>query len=131
MRAPPQPDISDLVNGLGNLVGGGVDNEGTLTVTNCTFSNNDGLDGGAIYNDGMLTVTNSTFSNNQSTVEGGAILNNGTVNVTSGTFSGNHAPGSGGAIENTPAARRPSPTARSLATKPPASAAPSKTSKPR
>jgi len=89
-----------LVNGLGNFVGGGVDNEGTLTVTNCTFSNNDGFDGGAIYNDGMLTVTKSTFSNNQSTVEGGAILNNGTVNVTSGTFSGNHAPGSGGAIEN-------------------------------
>jgi len=59
--------------------GGGVYNNGTLTVLNCTISNNralggdgDGADpgdagdgkGGGIYNNGTLTVFNSTISDN-------------------------------------------------------------------
>ena len=62
--------------------GGGIDNEGTLTVDQCTFANNSapgstvGLGeeapGGGIYSDGTLSVTDSTFENN-SALFGGAI----------------------------------------------------------
>ncbi|MCB0021221.1 MAG: hypothetical protein KDE09_25670, partial [Anaerolineales bacterium] len=43
------------------IVGGGINNSGTLTVTDSTFSRNGGV---GIYNDGTLTVANSTFSDN-------------------------------------------------------------------
>lgn len=81
--------------------GGGVLNFGTLTATNCTFSNNNGgYQGGAIYSKGAtaLTVTNCTFAGNQSASEGGAISCEDTpCTITSSTFSGNRA-GRGGAI---------------------------------
>ena len=104
--------------GLG--AGGAVFNEGgTLTVTNCTFSDNqstgsavggsgNGLpgQGGAIYNSGALTVTDSTFSGNGATGgagattgvgggegEGGAIYNDSAMTVINSTFSANQATG--------------------------------------
>ncbi|MBT3323461.1 MAG: sortase [Anaerolineae bacterium] len=90
-----------------------VSNDGTLTITNCTFSNNGGLStvilGGAIHNDGILRISGSTFSNNRansssSIAEGGAIYNQGTMNITDSTFSNNSVDGSvsprGGAILN-------------------------------
>ena len=50
-------------------VGGGISNGGTLTVTNSTFSSNngDGVNGGLgggiyNYNSGTVTVTTSTFA---------------------------------------------------------------------
>jgi hypothetical protein len=84
----------------GESLGGGIYNEGTLTITNGTFSGNSAFgppgsnyegDGGGIYNEGTLTVTNSTFSNNGngSFGEGGGIDNAGTLTVTNSTFSGN------------------------------------------
>jgi predicted outer membrane repeat protein len=71
--------------------GGGIANQGMLTVTNVTFSNNsaDGA-GGGITNSGVLTVTNSTFSGN-SAGGGGGIINSGVLTVTNSTFSGNSA----------------------------------------
>ena len=85
--------------------GGGVTNNGTLTVTNCTFSDNSvSIDfGGGIYNKGPLNVTNSTFSGNSAPIRGGAIDNENSLTVTNCTFSGNSATGSfgeGGAIYN-------------------------------
>jgi CSLREA domain-containing protein len=78
-------------------------NAGTLTVDNCTFSNNSsGIFGGAIYNSGgTLTVTgSSTFSGNTAFYLGGAIFNTGTLNVDGSTnFTANSA-NSGGAISN-------------------------------
>ena len=44
--------------------GGAINNEGTLNITNCTFTSNNALYGGSIYNEGTLTVTNTTFNNN-------------------------------------------------------------------
>jgi CSLREA domain-containing protein len=87
-----------------NSVGGGVQNDGTLTVTNSTFSGNSvPTFGGAIFNSlgDTLTVTNSTFSGNSATENGGAIFNDtsGTVTVTNSTFSGNSS-STGGAIDN-------------------------------
>ena len=84
--------------------GGGLANEGTLTVTNSTMSANMAINnnsGGAIYNVGTLTIINSAFSGNSATDTGGGIYNNGSlVNISNSTFSGNSSPGYGGAIEN-------------------------------
>jgi hypothetical protein len=65
--------------------GGGISNNGTLTVSNSTFSSNSG----GIGNNGTLTVSSSTFSGNG---RGGGILSfGGTVTVNNSTFSGNDA----------------------------------------
>jgi hypothetical protein len=93
--------------------GGGIDNQGTLTVINSTFSGNIGGNGGAIGNSalgGGLTIINSTFSGNRRVVSssgaggpgGGAISNGGTLTVINSTFSGNGAEdGVGGVIVST------------------------------
>jgi hypothetical protein len=52
--------IADAVGGGGE---GGILNQGTLTISNCAFTDNSGY-GGCIYNYGTLTVSNSTFSGN-------------------------------------------------------------------
>jgi hypothetical protein len=102
--------------------GGGIANNGTLTVTNSTFTNNsagegDGASGGAIANNGTLTVTSSTFSGNQADPccfdggyggpggDGGAIVSGpGSLTVTNSIFSNNSAgysgQGLGGAISS-------------------------------
>ncbi|MCS6909984.1 MAG: right-handed parallel beta-helix repeat-containing protein, partial [Anaerolineales bacterium] len=81
--------------------GGGILNKGTLMVTSSTFSENSASFGGSIYNDGgTLTVTNSTFSGNGAGF-GGGIYNarSGTLTVTGSTFSDNRGR-SGGGIYN-------------------------------
>jgi LPXTG-site transpeptidase (sortase) family protein len=106
-------DTLIIANGNGNVYGGGIHNDGTLTVTNTTFSDNittgsgaGGGTGGGIYNNGggTLTVTNCTFSGNQATTgiapSGGGITNDGMANVTNSTFSGNSADYTGGGIFN-------------------------------
>jgi hypothetical protein len=108
--------------------GGGIYNAGTLTVSQCTLSDNvahgdEGghARGGGIYNapDAFLTVTNSVFSNNQvvggdggpgvtgGEGAGGGIYNHdATLTVTHSTFTGNMAvggdggEGAGGGIAN-------------------------------
>jgi hypothetical protein len=45
--------------------GGGIYNAGTLSVSSCTVSGNYGAYGGGIYNAGTATVSGSTFSDNQ------------------------------------------------------------------
>jgi CSLREA domain-containing protein len=88
--------------GAGVFFGGGIDNDGTLTVTNSTISGNSALiAGGGINNFGLLTVTNSTISGNKA-AGGGGIRNFGTLTVTNSTISGNTAgAGNGGGILNT------------------------------
>ncbi len=81
--------------------GGGIANEdtGALNVINSTLSGNSAIAGGAILNDGTLTVTNSTFSTNSAQDEGGCIFNNGSANVTNSTLVGNSAVSIGGGID--------------------------------
>jgi CSLREA domain-containing protein len=93
------------------ITGGGINSDGTLTVTNSTFSD-DSADGGVlfaglgggIYSEGTLTVTNSTFSGNNAQGSdhfgnpGGGIYSSGTATVTDSTFSDNSAD-EGGAIQ--------------------------------
>jgi len=93
-------------NGYSATVGGGIDNAGTLTVTNCTFNGNSaagssGSDGGgAIYNSGSLTVTNCTIANNEAAEFGAGIRNDGTLSVTDSTFTNNSCQFGGGIFNN-------------------------------
>jgi parallel beta-helix repeat protein len=76
---------------LEELRGGGIANDGTLTVTSSTISDNSaGGSGGGIFNDGTLAVFSSTISGNR-TVYGGGIFNHslGTLNLASSIVAGN------------------------------------------
>src|SRR5208337_2752804 len=71
--------ISGLTISNGNAdSGGGVYNDGSLTLANDTLSGNSAEDGGGIYNDnyGTVTLTNDTLSGNSAT-DGGGIYNYG------------------------------------------------------
>ncbi|MGI8551158.1 MAG: choice-of-anchor Q domain-containing protein [Dehalococcoidia bacterium] len=83
-----------------NTHGGGINNDGTLTLTNSTLSGNtSAFFGGGISNQGTLTVTNSTLTGNAANVyssgysNGGGISNFGTLTVANSTLSGNSASG--------------------------------------
>ena len=88
----------------GQTSGGGVYNNGTLAVMNCTITNNSSGLGGGIENDagGFLTLVNSTLSGNNAGQGGGIYNNSGTVIVEGSTLSGNSAgpSTSGGGIYN-------------------------------
>ncbi|HEY7948443.1 MAG TPA: choice-of-anchor Q domain-containing protein, partial [Acidimicrobiales bacterium] len=84
----------------------GIDNSGTLTLSDSTLSGNGSPAGGGVVNRGDLDVTGSTLSKNgvDAPAEGGGAIDNqgGTVTVTGSTLSGNTASGgaNGGGIYN-------------------------------
>jgi predicted outer membrane repeat protein len=82
--------------------GGGINNNGNLTLTNCNFVSNiaSGF-GGAVYNNGTATIRGSTFLNNYAATAG-AVFNSPGKNLTlvNITATGNHATWNGGAIMN-------------------------------
>ena len=79
--------------------GGGVEDFGTATLTNCTVSGNSADSGGGIYADGSLTLTNSTISHNTASNSGGGLFSSGPSTVVTGTtFSGNSALNGGGGL---------------------------------
>jgi hypothetical protein len=87
--------------------GGGILNEGTLTLDGVTVTANVGNVGGGVYNHrGTVTVKYSTISNNEAVYDGGGFHNNGdgataTLTLFNSTVSGNHALNlRGGAIFN-------------------------------
>jgi hypothetical protein len=109
------PDINVTLDGLkitggmasdmNGALGGGIFNEGNLTVSNCILSHNSVQsfgDGGGIENDfGNLTVSNCTLADNSAMGQGGGIFNNGgNLVVNNSTLSGNSASISGGGIDN-------------------------------
>ena len=81
--------------------GGGINDSGTLIISNSTFSGNSGGSGGAIWNELEFKLTNSTITGN-SAQRGGGILNDygtespGMVEVTHSTISDNIASDEGG-----------------------------------
>jgi hypothetical protein len=79
--------------GMGS--GGGIINQGSLTVSNSIISENHGGDGAGIFNSGSLSVVNSTIRNNSGR-DGGGIFNEGTVVFTNSTISGNGGASGGG-----------------------------------
>ena len=80
---------------------GAIRNDGVMTMTACTVTENEafGADGGAIFNSETLTMTNCNVSMNSADTDGGGIYNNGALAMTSSTLSGNSA-ASGGGIYN-------------------------------
>ncbi|MES1193524.1 MAG: hypothetical protein ABUM26_04310, partial [Solirubrobacterales bacterium] len=86
-------------------LGGGIENGGTLTVIDSTFSSNRAGNGGAIANSvgATLTVQDSTFADNTATgVGGGAIISSGATTVERAALIDNIAPINGGAINVQP-----------------------------
>jgi hypothetical protein len=56
---------NDSTNSSGWTQGGAIYNDGYLTITNSTFTDNDAVDGGgAIYNNGIMYISNSQFTDN-------------------------------------------------------------------
>jgi CSLREA domain-containing protein len=92
-----------VTKGWSGVGGGGLLNDGTVTIINSVFSANtvDNNPDGAIINNvnGTLTITGSTFSGNTA-YNGGAIGNFNQLTITNSTFSGNGNSGTdgGGAI---------------------------------
>lgn len=81
--------------------GGGIYNQGTLTVAGCTIKNNyTSTRGGGISNStvGSLTIQDSTISDNSSADGGGIGKFKGNIAVKNSTISGNKAGDSGGGI---------------------------------
>jgi hypothetical protein len=79
-----------------SFVGAGIDNNGTLTVTNSTLSGNSAVDsGGGIFNEpfSTLTVTNSTLLGNSTanadTFGGGIGFTNGSATLKGTLLAGN------------------------------------------
>jgi hypothetical protein len=81
--------------------GGGIENTGTLNVSDSTLAANSAVAGGGIYIGGTADVVNSTFFNNSASGGGGGIYNASTATITDSTFASNNAAhGGGGAIDN-------------------------------
>jgi hypothetical protein len=83
-----------------NNCGGGIYNQGTLTVQTSTVSDSSALYGGGIANQGALTVIDSTLTDNYGDYGGGGIYNDGVLMVLTSTLSGNWTNYSGGGIYN-------------------------------
>jgi len=83
--------LSDLTisHGFSGEGGGGIENDGTLTVSNSTFTGNDAGEGGGIENDGTLTVSDSTFSGNSADSYGGGIYAGGMTTLIGDILVGN------------------------------------------
>ena len=93
-------DSIQIRNGSTAGVGGGIFNEGTLTVSSCTISGNSAQFGAGIFNDGDLSVQTSTFVANNASSYGGGIYNSvatgATIMVVNSTFNGNSGTFGGG-----------------------------------
>ncbi len=104
-----------ITDGFTDAGPGGISNSGTLTLTDCTVSNNKNYGGsasgggGAIQNGGQMTISGCTISDNEVGIpdwsgKGGGILNwsGGVMQIINSTISGNHtdAPQEGAGIFN-------------------------------
>lgn len=79
-------------------VGGAIYSAGTLTVTQSTFDDNDGINGGGgILARGIATIADSTFARNRATYGGALeVIASGVVSVDRVTFLNNHSDHGGG-----------------------------------
>lgn len=86
----------------GGCCGGGLGNRGNATIDGSTVSSNTAENGAGIYNTGSLKLSNSTIDSNTSTCCGGGLSNehSGTATLDNVTLSDNSTGGSGGGIYN-------------------------------
>jgi hypothetical protein len=78
--------------------GAGIVSNGTLKLNNAYLVDNDAYIGGGVQNSGTLTITNSILSHNTGSYIGGGIDNTGTLTVADSTISGNSSGEGGGGI---------------------------------
>ena len=94
--------VNDIISGSTSSLGGaGIfnDQSGTLSLTNTTVRNSEGGNGSGLENLGNASIANSLFKLNTSlNGVGGAISNSGTLNVVGTTFDQNSALVGGGAL---------------------------------
>jgi hypothetical protein len=86
-------------SGSGGSEGGGIENYGTLNLSDATISGNTaGLHGGGLSNRGSMTIDRSTISGNSAASEGGGVINHSgnTLTIRNSTLSGNSAASGGG-----------------------------------
>jgi hypothetical protein len=109
LGVPQNSNVTAVISGLtiesgySHDYGGGIHNNGTLTLSDCAISGNSSFQttfGGSpgLENFGRLTVNNCTFSDNIGANGGGVVNYYGTGTITNSTFSGNFASNAGGAI---------------------------------
>ena len=83
-----------------------VEQGGTLTITDDNANHTGTItggwanNGGGIYNEGTVTLNNVTITDNKSSGNGGGIYNEGTVTLNNVTITGNKSSGNGGGIFN-------------------------------
>ena len=87
-----------LSGGSTTAKGGGLFNEGTVTLTDCTISGNTAYDGGGLYNNGTANLTDCAIIDNLAHNGGAGAINYGTLNLTGCTVSGNVAYNGGGGL---------------------------------
>lgn len=80
---------------VGEEEGGGILNNGILTISGSTLTGNHAFEGGAIHNGGILTIINSTISGNTA-VRGAGLYNEGEAGMVFTTISDNAAEKGGG-----------------------------------
>lgn len=80
--------------------GGGIRNEGSLTLDATVVTDNDGWNGGGIHNSGTLTVIDSSVSGNRAVADsyGGGIHSTGPVTIVGSTIAENHGASYGGGL---------------------------------
>ena len=71
-------------------IGGGIKNEGMLTLKNSIITDNNAFIGGGIYNEGIMNISNVTIKNNIAKDFGGGITNDlGTMLIEDSTITNN------------------------------------------
>ena len=73
----------------------------TVSISGITMANGEAVFGGGIHNEGHLTLTDTRLENNEAHFRGGGVWNAGTLDIVDSTFIDNVGDDSGGAIENT------------------------------
>ena len=91
-----------VINGEGNVGDFMIDSGVTATFSHLVITNgNDGGDGGGISNDGTLTVADCSLTGNSTAHDGGGIANIHTLTITDSVLMGNTCAGNGGGLSNT------------------------------
>jgi predicted outer membrane repeat protein len=101
--------LANLVirNGRNRKRGGGIRNQGTVTLDHCVVTGNSarskgerpGL-GGGLYNGFVANIIASTLSENEATEGGGIYSNFGALRISDSTISNNYSESFGGGMEN-------------------------------
>jgi predicted outer membrane repeat protein len=88
----------NITNNSAAYSGGGLSTKGpgTTTIRNCVFSENTAEFGGAVSGSTLIMMSDSTISGNHATEDGGGIYGNGTQTITRCTIINNSASSGGG-----------------------------------